>query len=166
MARLGCYCGNTLSNVECPSKDIIRVFYKERIENLLKEDRELELWDIYSEPEDFDFWHCDQCGRVYACPIPGQSVKYVCNPIEVDESVFFNKGDCTELFIFDDTLLDSTIEESFHMLWEDFYKKNTQKRFFLNIAQKKVWIIDKIDDSIVGVYAIEEVPHVDANPEE
>ena len=157
MARLGCYCGNTLSNVECPSKDIIRVFFKEKVDTLLKENSKLELWDVYSEEEEYDFWHCDQCGRIYACPIPGQNVKYVCNPIEIHEDDEFNIDKCIEMFVYNDTLLDATIENSFHILWKDFYQRNTDKRYFLSMDNKKIWVTNVESKSVIESYAVEEV---------
>ena len=159
MSRLGCFCGNTLSNVDCPSQNIIRVFKKDNVERLLKKNRNLELWDVYSEDEEYDYWWCEQCGRVYVCPLPGQNVELVCNPIAIGEQIVFAPEQCVEFYSYSDTLLDRTIEKELHISWKDFFHKNSGKRYFYDSSKNTIWVTDENGSDVVSMYDVRKIAH-------
>ena len=73
MARMGCYCGASMSNVNCPSDNIFYVIEKDRVDEALRYNPQITLmdfltnWDSMTDakrsfiPEEYDFWYCTQC---------------------------------------------------------------------------------------------------------
>lgn len=65
MARLGCVCDYVLSSSDCPSKDILHIYYRKYADAALVEDPDITLWDFYLKDWVYEYWLCHDCGCIY-----------------------------------------------------------------------------------------------------
>lgn len=65
MARLGCICDYVLSSSDCPSKDILHIYYRKYADAALVEDPDITLWDFYLKDWVYEYWLCHDCGCIY-----------------------------------------------------------------------------------------------------
>lgn len=66
MSRLGCKCGNPLSNVNFPTTDMIHVWHDSFLKAKLEKNPKLTVWDFYFDEEEteYEYWFCPECKRV------------------------------------------------------------------------------------------------------
>lgn len=55
MAKMACYCGASMSNVDCPSENVLYVMNKDRVESALKYNSQITL--IIVKQYDTEFAH-------------------------------------------------------------------------------------------------------------
>lgn len=65
MSRLGCKCGNPLSNVNFPTTDMIHVWHDSFLKAKLEKNPKLTVWDFYFDEEEteYEYWFCPECKR-------------------------------------------------------------------------------------------------------
>lgn len=139
MARVGCVCGNILSNTNCPSEDIIHVYLAEKAEGLLKDDPSLTLWDFYSNHKDgYDFWYCRECKRVYVFKIRqakgGSFIRIAANEAPVSKL----DGTWKELYVFTDVDIDVTTDLDMAYPLKDYLQRERKYRYWYNEAEQLV----------------------------
>ena len=171
MAKMACYCGASMSNVDCPSDNIIFIMRKERIESAIKYNPQITLidfitnWDVLTESkklftsEEYDFWYCTECKRVYQTEIKiggNKLASYVYNPdVEsVDTDTLFAMQ---ELIVFTDSEEDSAAEKEPSVLLSDFVLSLSGKRFFISNDLNTVYAYDCAKKSIVYEYQAEKL---------
>jgi len=131
MSRLGCLCGNGMSNSTVPSNSIAEIYKKEDFEKAIAEELELvDLWDEFQE-----FWYCPECKRITV--INRNTGKYVRSysrkkaefPVQ-----FETVKSWQELLFWRDQEFYDAIEEIEHRTVGDFVKCHPS-RYLVRISQ-------------------------------
>jgi hypothetical protein len=171
MAKMGCYCGAAMSNVSCPSENVIYVMKKERVVSALKYNPQITLidfitnWDVLTNakklfiPEDYDFWYCTECKRVYKSDthIGGNKLaayKLDTEPIQISKK---NLSTLSELIVFTDKEEDDAIEKEPQMTLSSFLASLTDRQYYISDNEDTVYVYDRKNDHIVLVYRSEKL---------
>ena len=163
MARLGCLCGNSLSNSDCPSANIIEVYYKDDVAKQIAEDQKLSFWDYYCEDRDYDFWFCPKCKRVYQVDM--RVIKtwrtYCLEQLQNDkakEKPSDNCNDWQEIYVISDIDRYELTEYGFvhGLLLSEFVKKaNFKYTYFVSPDKRKIVAFDKDSKNVAFAYSLE-----------
>lgn len=175
MARLGCKCGNTLSNSMCPSENVIYVMNKKRVEAALGYNPHLTLmdfitnWDELTDSkrvfisEEYDFWYCTECKRVIQCEIHiGGKALAVYKPVANEISIAFNELlRLEELIVFTNFAEDAATESDPPIKLSCFIDSLPKIRYFISDDRQFVYVYDCDAKKVSSVYQFE----VSANQE-
>lgn len=131
MGRVGCICGNILSNSDCPSKDILHVYLVEKVNRMLEADPEITLWDFYTTYDPiYQYWYCDECKRVYLYSYKepeggwfGRIEASSVNGIKPDES-------WKELYVFTDVDIDQTTDLDMGFPLKEYLARKREYRYW------------------------------------
>ncbi len=169
MAKIGCYCGASLSNVNCPSENIIYIIRKERVESALRYNPEITLadfvtnWDSLSDsrkeftPDFYDFWYCTECKRVYKVEsqIGGKKLaayQFIQAFEPIAENELFSLD---ELIVFSDKEEDDATENDPSILLKSFLDTIPTIRYFITDDKEYVYAYDCTDKQISFCYRSE-----------
>lgn len=156
MAKMACYCGASMSNVDCPSENVIYVMNKERVESALKYNHQITLidfitnWDVLKDTkkpfisEEYDFWYCTQCKRVYQSEIKiggNKLAVYAYDPEvdSIDQETLFS---LQELIVFTDIEEYNATETEPPTSLEDFVSSLSGMRYFITDDGSTVYAYD------------------------
>ena len=171
MAKMACYCGASMSNVDCPSENVIYVIKKDRVDSALKYNPQISLidfitnWDILKDTkkpfisEDYDFWYCTQCKRVYQSEIKIGGNKlaayaYDPNSDPIDEDLLFSMQ---ELIVFTDIEEYDATEKEPPTSLADFVSSLSATRYFITDDGSKVYAYDCEKHCVIFCYHTEEL---------
>ncbi len=166
MARFGCLCDkNTMSNSDCPSANIIEVYYRHDLENHIAADPKLSFWDYYCEDRNYLFWYCQYCKRVHVQDMRARRMWRVYNimePNKVDNDT--STDDWQEIYVISDIDRYELTEYGFvnGLLLSEFVKKaNFKYTYFVSPDKRKVVAFDKDSKNVAFAYSLE-VEYFDA----
>ena len=165
MARLGCLCGNSLSNSDCPSANILEVYYKDDVAKQIAEDPRLSFWDYYCEDRNYLFWYCQYCKRVHVQDMRARRMWRVYNIIEsneVDNNI--PTDEWQEIYVISDVDRYKITEEDINdeLLLSEFVKKaNFKYTYFVSPDKRKIVAFDKDSKNVAFAYSLE-VEYFDA----
>ena len=168
---MACYCGASMSNSDCPSENVIYVVSKDRVDSAIKYNPQITLidfitnWDVLTDTkksfisEDYDFWYCTECKRVYQSEIRiggNKLAAYVFEPkIEpIDKEILFSMN---ELVVFTDIEEDFVTEKDPSTLLTVFISSLSGKRFFITDDLSTVYAYERAKNSIEYAYQSEKL---------
>lgn len=171
MAKMACYCGASMSNVDCPSENVIYVMKKDRVESALKYNQQITLidfitnWDDLKDAkksfisEDYDFWYCTRCKRVYKSEIKiggNKLAAYAYDPKvdSIDKATLFSMQ---ELIVFTDNEEYDAVEKEPPTLLADFISSLYAKRYFITDDGSTVYAYDCNKNCVIFCYHSEEL---------
>ena len=137
MAHARCLCGYRMSNVSCPSDDILMVFRKKDVETAIKENPKQLLVDFEMESCQSEYWYCHSCKRIYDYYAkPPFIINRIYSPIPKDQlSIRDLHDDWEELYVFSDRTL-SNLEIQGESIGEGigsfFSKYSPNLRYFVS----------------------------------
>lgn len=154
MSKLGCMCGNSLSNVNCPSENILHICKMQEVLEAIKNQKNIRLWDFFETIEEKlpEYWYCPICGRVtvverISC---GGVLKVFCK--DLVENNNFCIADCDELFVCSDVELDAVTELDFEITLENYVGRENSKRYFYDSKREIVYVTDSGLTKLIEVY--------------
>lgn len=156
MARVGCICGNVLSNSDCPSKDVIYIYFRKDVDVAILTNPSITLWDFYSIDSPYVYFYCHNCGRVYKFNIKGTGEWWIFGKADSFEEQSLN-SDWQEVYVFTDIEIDEITEENFTIGLAEFIK-NTYKpyRFWYNSRRQILQAYESDKHSFAFTYILEE----------
>ncbi|MBQ9415823.1 MAG: hypothetical protein IJU20_03150 [Clostridia bacterium] len=174
MAKMACYCGASMSNVDCPSENVLYVMNKDRVQSALKYNSQITLidfitnWDSLKDAkklfisEDYDFWYCTQCKRVYQSEIKIGGNKlavytYYPDVDPIDKEVLFSMQ---ELIVFTDIEEYDATEKDPPTLLADFISSLSAKRYFITDDGSVVYAYDCENECVLFSYHSEELMEI------
>ena len=164
MARFGCYCGNTLSSVNCPSTDLLTLYRKEQVDEALRKDPKMTFWDFYTTVDypDFEHWFCPECKRVYCVerkPISTAKTRFVYKPSDAPVRLGEEElSKCAEIYVFSDVEIYDETEPDLEnkMLLSDFMKHHRRPyRYFIAPGGKWVYCVSQESGKETFAYELE-----------
>ena len=171
MAKMACYCGASMSNVDCPSENVIYIMKKDRVESALKYNPQISLidfitnWDILKDTkksfisEDYDFWYCTQCKRVYQSEIKiggNKLAAYAYDPNidPIDEDRLFSMQ---ELIVFTDIEEYNATEKEPPTSLADFVSSISGTRYYITDDGSTVYVYDCEKGRVIFCYRAQEL---------
>ena len=171
MAKMACYCGASMSNVDCPSENVIYVLKKDRVESALKYNPQISLidfitnWDVLKNAkkpfisEDYDFWYCTQCKRVYQSEIKIGGNKlavyaYDTNVDLIDKETLLSMQ---ELIVFTDIEEYGATEKEPPASLSDFVSSLSATRYFISNDGSIVYAYNNEKQCVTFCYRSEEL---------
>lgn len=155
MSKLACRCGNSLSNVNCPSENIIHICKMDSVKQAIKENPGIRLWDFFEMIEEKlpEYWYCPVCGRItvverISC---GGVLKAFCKEF-VENNKDFNIIDCDELFACSDVELDAVTELNFEITLANYVGRECNKKYFYDRKKEIVYVTDNELTELMEVY--------------
>jgi len=169
MAHMKCRCGASLSNVMCPSENVIYVMAKKRVESALAYNADITLmdfitnWDVLTGSQkvfiskEYDFWYCTECKRVIQCEMRiGGKALAVYKPIENDFVVDFNNLiKMVELLVFTNIEEDTATENDSSVKLSSFINSLAKIRYFISDDCQFVYAYDCNAKKVSFVYQAE-----------
>lgn len=136
MARLMCSCGAGLSNSNAPSNNVLYVFAKPDVDDVLFSDANITLYDFETGIEDdFEFWYCPKCKRVSVVEnVPGgrvverYSVNSSCEETDLQNLAAF--------YVFGDVDIYNAEENNPNILLSEFILQNGDANLYYTDASK------------------------------
>lgn len=159
MGRLGCKCGKVLSNVDCPTDVELWGFEGTTISDLIQKNPELPLTDAVMDHsiENYYFWYCKDCGRVYVFRTNHQMYRYVYLLHNTEEcDVVADVLMLPELYFFTDRQVEEPTEEDHGYTLKAFLNNPPHSyRFFITPDSGKVYAFDVNTKSVSHCYVLE-----------
>jgi hypothetical protein len=159
MGRLGCKCGKVLSNVDCPTDVELWGFEETAITNLIKSNPDLILTDAVMDysMQDYYFWYCRDCGRVYVFRTDHQMYKSIYLRQEYGENVdIADILNLCELYFFTDRQVEEPTERDFGYTLKAFLDNPPHPyRFFITCDSSKVYAYNATTGSVAYCYVLE-----------
>ncbi len=161
MAKVGCKCGNTLSNVCDDSSDTLCVYAKSVVDDILKRKPTMKFLDFeydYRYPN-FEFWYCPECKRVY-CFKQGENVASTVYK-QSESKCSFSEDDLAgleEILVFKDKRIFDYTEDDEHnqSTFSDFLNEIERPyRYFVSFDKKTVYCISEKTDLECFTYELE-----------
>lgn len=169
MAHMKCRCGASLSNVMCPTENIIYVMSKKRVESALAYNADITLmdfitnWDVLTDSkkvfisEEYDFWYCTTCKRVYQCEMHiGGELMAAYKLAECNSSIdASNLLDMEELLVFSDIEEDNATETEPSIKLSSFINSLNATRYFISGDRQFVYAYNCNAKMVSFVYQTE-----------
>ncbi len=169
MARLGCRCGEGMYTSEDPSPYIVYIYYKQEVDNALKDNPKITLhdflngWDelhdcsrdYMNRPEPVDYWFCPVCKRIYEMQyIPnGRWLRiYRRSNSLIHESL---NGWKQIYFMTDKAVYDAT-EKDWNIRLSDYLQQHESVLYYLSPDDKTVLAINKSSAKVLFSYELED----------
>ena len=122
MGKLACNCGAVMSNVDCPSENILHVYFWDEITQTLSMEPSITLWEFRVKDRTYEYWYCKSCGRVHEVNVrQGRCVRRF-RPEAQDVEVpclISVPNDWKEIFAITDIELDYITEKNFELKLTD-----------------------------------------------
>lgn len=153
MAKVGCLCGARLSDVNCPSDDIIYIYRYHELEAVIKQNADITLWNFYeSTMGEHLYWRCNKCGRVYKFPDGAEA-----SPDEIyrrdDFTGDVNTNDLDELMVFSDVEIDTITEDDPDISLKEFIgNRQIYESYYLDELNGCVYVLDKEKCKVTAKY--------------
>ena len=161
MGHAICTCGHRMSNVDCPSEDILIVFPKTAVLEAVKNAPQMSLVEFESDCDREEYWHCRACNRVYdyysAPPFRVNRRFQKCSDIsrfDVEDI----KADWQELYVFTDKKLTSFEiqgEDNGEGIAEFFENYIPNVRYFMSSDGMRVYGVSRKRRHLKCVYMVE-----------
>ncbi|MCQ2109792.1 MAG: hypothetical protein MJZ05_13650 [Fibrobacter sp.] len=161
MAKVGCKCGNTLSNVSDDSSDTLCVYAQSVVNEILKKNPTMKFLDFeynyrYS---NFDFWYCPECKRVYSFKFGENEANAVYKPSESRCSFSGNDLEgLEEILVFTNKKIFDFTEEDEHnnAVLSDFLKQVERPyKYFVSSDQRRIFCISQVPELKDFAYELE-----------
>ncbi len=146
MARLKCICGEGLSNTNVPSENIVQLFKLSEVEKALAANSGITLFDYETSlNEDFEFWYCSVCKRVYVVEnIPNG--KIVASYKECSAYEYVASQGFTPVYIFNYVDIYNAEENNPSLLLSEFIKINGEEHlYYLSADRGNVYKATNVD---------------------
>lgn len=169
MARLGCICGEELTNTICPSPHRLKISFLSDINKAIAENPELTLWDYYTEwnsvenkQQNYDshskaieYWYCTSCKRVYLVEaVPCGKWLKVYKPSYEANGIFMPSQEYDYAVALWDMKMDELLENSPGLLMKDFIASNPQ-RIAIGNQGTVAYMYDGVDNTVTLIYKLE-----------
>ena len=157
MARLGCVCGEEMSNTDAPSKYRINIFYKKEAKEAILNNPQIRLWDFYSgwdeknkcnnsfqdRKEPVEYWYCPKCRRVYEVQAKslGKIIRVFTPQTNQTENFLLNSG-MDELIVLSDNKMDEFLSTAESMILADYLKVNQFPIIYISNDEEYVYILN------------------------
>ena len=169
MAHMGCRCGASLSNVMCPSENVIYVLTKKRVVSALAYNADITLmdfitnWDVLTDTkkvfisEEYYFWYCTECKRVIQCEMHiGGKALSVYKLVENKSTVNLNElSKMEELIVFTNIEEDAATENDSSVKLTSFIDSLPKMRYFISDDHTHVYAYDCKLEKLSFVYQLE-----------
>lgn len=156
MAKVGCLCGAILSDVDCPSDNIIYIYRYYELESVLTQNANITLWNYYeSTMENHLYWYCNKCGRVYKFPNGSEAKpdKIYRRETVTEEAHIM---DMIEMVAFSDIEIDTITEDNPDICLKEFLDNRLcTESYFLDRSSGQVYVFDKENCKIIAKYCVE-----------
>lgn len=158
MARWGCVCDNVLASSDCPSKDILHIYYRKYADAALVEDPDITLWDFYSKDWVYEYWYCDNCRRIYEFDLRKRDSLRLYRKADREEyQEEALNADWQEVYIFTDIEIDDITEIDFNIGLAEFIRTaNRPYRFWYNPLKKVMQAYATESGTFEFAYILEE----------
>lgn len=161
MAKVGCKCGNTLSNVCDSSSDTLCVYAKNTVDDIKKNNPAMNFLDFSFECKypGNEFWYCQECKRVYCFKYGEDIANAIYKPSESSGS--FSKNDLAgseEILVFKDKTIFDYTEEDEHdnAVLSDFLSQVERPyKYFISADQRTIYCISQKTDLKNFTYELE-----------
>jgi len=160
MSRLGCKCGNALSNVNSPSENILYVWPEELIQKVTQSAADMSAFDFSTTIGDCDYevWYCQNCERVAVVGVKERRVRAYYNRVESGETVPDVSG-WKVFYEISEMDFDRIIEQNFEIKISDVAQNCL--RLWLSPDQRQV-CIETLEGTNQLIYILEEIVPVKA----
>ena len=170
MARLGCRCGEGMYTSDDPSPYIVYIYYKEEVDNAIKENPEITLHDFLTgwdeqhdcnrdymdRPEPVDYWFCPVCKRIYEVQyIPGGRWLRIYR--RSDAAVLESIVGWKQIYFTTDTEVYAATEEDWEICLSDYLQQHDAVLYYLSPDEKIVHAVDKATAKILFSYELEDL---------
>lgn len=144
MGRLGCNCGAIMSNVDCPSKNMLEVYTAAEVDSAIKADKNITLWDFSTMDRPYEYWYCTDCRRVHKVDNTiGRCIlryKPIGIPVNPPGMIGLPSG-WSEVYVVTDTELDAVTEKDFGIKLTD-YLPTVSRRVMLSPDKRDAIVYD------------------------
>ena len=155
MSRLKCICGNSMSNTDVPSNNIINVFQEKKVKEAFEKNPEISLFDYETTRVDNnEYWYCPECKRVLVVENnPKGKVERKYKRSDCKEKVFLEDMEC--FYVFTEKEIYDAEETNFEITLSDYIKQNSESHaYFVDVNKEKVYKKKEVSKGIL-VYELE-----------
>ena len=139
MAKLKCLCGNSLSNTDSPSKNIVHIYKKCEVDETITNAPQIRLIDFELFDRPFEYWYCPSCQRIHKVEnVPCGNVLASYSITSLDDPAINSCEELESYYVFSDLEVFAAEEEDASLA--DFILKNGEAHLYLvNQSQDKVY---------------------------
>ena len=155
MSRLKCICGNSMSNTNVPSNNIINVFQEKKVKESLDKNPKISLYDYETTGDyNYEYWYCPDCKRVLVVENnPKGKVERKYKRSDYIEKVFLEDMVC--FYVFTEKEIYDAEETNFEVTLNDYIKKNNESHaYYVDVNKEKVYKKQEVSKGIL-VYELE-----------
>lgn len=144
MAKVGCLCGASLSDVICPSDAIVYIYKQEELDHALRHKENISLWEFYENTmSNHLYWYCNNCKRVYKFPCGAEAKPIAIYKRENSEEKF-NREKLMQIVVLSDVAIDDVTEDDSETLLKDFLKNRKQEElYYLDDKKQCIYVLAK-----------------------
>ncbi len=159
MAGIKCRCGNILSNVDCPSPNIIQIFSSKEVNDFINKNPEMLLIDFETAfDRKYKYWYCDVCERVYEVqniPLGRVRRSYIINN-DLNKISFDIASKLQQIYVFFSTELYEYEEKNVSGTVKDFFQTHPQKHlFYISEDEKYIYAFNNLTKEQGFIYTLD-----------